>query len=134
MLAARRLADRPQRPADRFSSREDTMTMLTRRGLLGAAAAFTAAGSLTQTPARAAAPMIGKQGPSFYRYKIGDFEVTVFSEGSVRNAAVQNMALTKRLPEFRKGSAMRSCRPALASTSSIVWWGTRAAIWVLLTL
>ena len=26
--------------------------------------------------------MIGKQGPSFYRYKIGDFEVTALNEGS----------------------------------------------------
>ena len=77
------------------------MTMLSRRGLLAGAAAVTAAGSMT-APARAAAPMAGKQAPSFYRYKIGDFEVTALNEGSVRNAAVQNMAVNKTLPDIQK--------------------------------
>ena len=27
--------------------------------------------------------MIGKQAPSFYRYKIGDFEVTAISDGTI---------------------------------------------------
>jgi hypothetical protein len=55
------------------------MTVLTRRGMLGGAAAI-AVGSLSGTPpARAAAPLIGKQGPSFYRYKVGDFEVTALN-------------------------------------------------------
>ena len=49
------------------------MTALSRRSLLAGAAAFTVAGSVN-APARAAAPMAGKQGPSFYRYKIGEFE------------------------------------------------------------
>jgi glyoxylase-like metal-dependent hydrolase (beta-lactamase superfamily II) len=87
---------------NRRQSGSDTMTMLTRRTLLGGAAALAAAGSFIGTPARAAAPMIGKQGPSFYRYKVGDFEVTVLSEGSVRNAAVQNMALNQQLPDIQK--------------------------------
>ena len=60
--------------------------MLTRRAMLGGAAAIAAASTVQTTPARAAAPMIGKQGPSFYRYKIGDFEVTALNEGMVRNA------------------------------------------------
>lgn len=77
------------------------MTTLSRRSLLGGAAAIAAAGSV-HAPAQAAAPMAGKQGPSFYRYKIGDFEVTALSEGSVRNAAVQNMALNKTVPEIEK--------------------------------
>ncbi len=77
------------------------MTALTRRTLLGGVAAATAAGSLS-VPARAAAPMLGKQGPSFYRYKVGDFEVTALSEGSVRNANVKNMALNKELPDIEK--------------------------------
>lgn len=77
------------------------MATLSRRGLLAGAAAVTAAGSVN-SPARAAAPMIGKQGPSFYRYKIGDFEVTALSEGSVRNAAVKNMAVNKMEPEIQK--------------------------------
>lgn len=77
------------------------MTVLTRRGLLAGVAAVTAAGSIN-APARAAVPMAGKQGPSFYRYKIGDFEVTALSEGSVRNTALQNMALNKTVPDIQK--------------------------------
>ncbi len=78
------------------------MTAFTRRSLLGGVAVTAAAGSLINTPAHAAAPMLGKQGPSFYRYKIGDFEVTALSEGSVRNANVKNMALNKELPDIEK--------------------------------
>jgi glyoxylase-like metal-dependent hydrolase (beta-lactamase superfamily II) len=78
------------------------MTALTRRHLLGGAA-MTAASSLIGTSAaRAAAPMAGKQGPSFYRYKVGDFEVTALSEGAVRNANVQNMALNQSVPDIQK--------------------------------
>jgi glyoxylase-like metal-dependent hydrolase (beta-lactamase superfamily II) len=77
------------------------MTILSRRGLLAGAAAVTAASSIN-APARAAAPMAGKQGPGFYRYKIGDFEVTALSEGSVRNTALQNMALNKSVPDIQK--------------------------------
>jgi len=36
------------------------------------------------TPARAEAPMAGKQAASFYRYKVGDFEVTVVADGVTR--------------------------------------------------
>ena len=54
------------------------------------------------TPAHSAAPLIGKQGPSFYRYKIGDFEVTALNEGMVRNATPANMAVNKSLPEIQK--------------------------------
>ena len=61
------------------------MTVFSRRSLLAGAAALTVAGQVN-APARAAAPMTGKQGPSFYRYKIGEFEVTTLNEGVVRNA------------------------------------------------
>ncbi|WP_072385497.1 MBL fold metallo-hydrolase [Hyphomicrobium sp. CS1BSMeth3] len=36
------------------------------------------------TPARAAAPQIGKQAPGFYRYRHGDFEVTAVTDGAIR--------------------------------------------------
>lgn len=78
------------------------MSALTRRTLLGGAAAATVASSVIGMPANAAAPMLGKQVPSFYRYKVGDFEVTAMSEGSVRNAAVKNMAVNKELPDIEK--------------------------------
>jgi glyoxylase-like metal-dependent hydrolase (beta-lactamase superfamily II) len=78
------------------------MTALTRRNLLAGAAVTAAATSLGAPRAHAAAPMIGKQGPSFYRYKIGEFEVTALNEGLARNAAVQNMAVNKQLPDIQK--------------------------------
>jgi glyoxylase-like metal-dependent hydrolase (beta-lactamase superfamily II) len=78
------------------------MTALTRRTLLAGAAATAAATSLVAQPARAAAPMIGKQGPSFYRYKIGDFEVTALSEGSVRNANPSGMVVNQQFPDVQK--------------------------------
>jgi glyoxylase-like metal-dependent hydrolase (beta-lactamase superfamily II) len=78
------------------------MTALTRRNLLAGAAVTAAATSLGAPRAHAAAPMIGKQGPSFYRYKVGEFEVTALNEGLARNAAVQNMAVNKQLPDIQK--------------------------------
>jgi glyoxylase-like metal-dependent hydrolase (beta-lactamase superfamily II) len=64
------------------------MTQVTRRTMLGSAATISAAAvmgefSLT-TPAQAEAPQIGKQAPNFYRYKVGDTEVSVVSDGVVR--------------------------------------------------
>lgn len=55
---------------------------LTRRHALAGAAALTAAPLLPATSAKAAAPVINKQNASFYRYKVGDVEVTVVSDGS----------------------------------------------------
>jgi glyoxylase-like metal-dependent hydrolase (beta-lactamase superfamily II) len=60
------------------------MISLTRRSLLTGTAAVTATALTSIAPARAAAPSIGKQAPGFYRYKIGDFEVTQISDGALR--------------------------------------------------
>src|SRR4051794_19011206 len=60
------------------------MTELNRRTLLaGAAAASAVALSATTaiTPVRAAAPAAGKQAPGFYRYKVGEYEITVVTDG-----------------------------------------------------
>jgi len=57
------------------------MTELTRRDLIAAAGATCIAGALGQ-PASAGAPAAGKQVPSFYRSKLGDFELTVVSDGA----------------------------------------------------
>jgi glyoxylase-like metal-dependent hydrolase (beta-lactamase superfamily II) len=54
---------------------------LTRRHALAGAAALAATPLLPQAPANAAAPMADKQAPSFYRYKVGDVQVTVISDG-----------------------------------------------------
>ena len=53
---------------------------LSRRHLmLGAAAGLAAAGRIT--PARAAAPFTNTQVPSWYRFRLGEFEATVVSDG-----------------------------------------------------
>ena len=54
------------------------MTELSRRTLFAGAAAVTAASALTPIcrSARPAAPLAGQANAGFYRYKVGDFEVT----------------------------------------------------------
>jgi hypothetical protein len=54
---------------------------LTRRHVLTGAAGLAAAPLLPAISADAAAPMADKQAPSFYRYKVGDAQVTVISDG-----------------------------------------------------
>ncbi|MDI4233340.1 MBL fold metallo-hydrolase [Bradyrhizobium sp. Arg237L] len=54
---------------------------ITRRHALAGAAAIAAAPLLPNIPAQAAAPLADKQAPSFYRYKVGDIQVTVVSDG-----------------------------------------------------
>jgi len=54
---------------------------LSRRHALAGAAAAAAAPLLSSGPGQAAAPVPDKQAPSFYRYKVGDIQVTVVSDG-----------------------------------------------------
>ncbi len=64
------------------------MTQLTRRHLFAGAAAAGAvlAGSKTiVSSANAAAPAAGKQNAGWYRYKVGEFEVTVVTDGQGSN-------------------------------------------------
>jgi glyoxylase-like metal-dependent hydrolase (beta-lactamase superfamily II) len=51
-----------------------------RRSFLATSSAFVAASAL---PASAAAPLLGTQAPGFFRFKIGDFEITSLHDGSV---------------------------------------------------
>jgi glyoxylase-like metal-dependent hydrolase (beta-lactamase superfamily II) len=64
------------------------MNKLTRRDLLATATTVSAAAVLGEfsgvTPALAQAPQLGQQAPSFYRYKVGDFEVSVVADGVIR--------------------------------------------------
>jgi glyoxylase-like metal-dependent hydrolase (beta-lactamase superfamily II) len=60
------------------------MAALTRRSLL-AGAAVAGAGTMLwprSAPVRAAAPAVGKQAPGFYRYKVGELEITQFADGA----------------------------------------------------
>lgn len=56
---------------------------LTRRHVLTGAAALAAAPLLPAISGNAAAPMADKQAPSFYRYKVGDVQVTAVADGSL---------------------------------------------------
>jgi glyoxylase-like metal-dependent hydrolase (beta-lactamase superfamily II) len=64
------------------------MTELTRRSLLVGTAAVGAAvaGTTAIVPsAKASAPVAGKQNAGWYRYKVGEFEVTVVTDGQGSN-------------------------------------------------
>ncbi len=61
------------------------MTNLSRRHLLTGTAAAGAAAALmplAASPARAAAPPAGAQAPGFYRYKVGDFQISAVTDGA----------------------------------------------------
>lgn len=58
------------------------MIELSRRSLLTGTAAVSAAATAPSLPAYAATPPAGKQAPGFYRYKVGDYEVTVVTDGA----------------------------------------------------
>ena len=79
------------------------MTALTRRSILtGATAAAVALDSLGRSPVHAAAPPVGKQVPGYYRYKVGDFEVTAINDGATKAANPANVVVNKPFPEVQK--------------------------------
>jgi hypothetical protein len=59
------------------------MSNLNRRGLLGMAAAGAAASLLPGLPAMAAAPFRNELPPAWHRFRWGEFEATVISDGSL---------------------------------------------------
>ena len=77
------------------------MTELTRRSaLLGTtAAAFAAA--LAPAPAGANAPAAGKQAPGVYRYKVGDIEVSVITDGVVRAPLPADLVINAKVDEVK---------------------------------
>ena len=58
------------------------MTQLTRRALFAGTAGVALAGGFAPSLLRAAAPVAGKQAPGFYRYKVGDYEITQIADGA----------------------------------------------------
>jgi glyoxylase-like metal-dependent hydrolase (beta-lactamase superfamily II) len=108
------------------------MTMNRRTVLIGAAAL----GAGVLAPAartNAAAPMSGKQAPGFYRYKVGDFEVTVIADGVrptpladnfVRNQAKDavSSALVSIYPSHEKD------RPVFPFTFTVVNTGSKLVL------
>lgn len=83
---------------------------LTRRHALTSAAALAAAPLLPALPAKAAAPVAGKQNASFYRYKVGDAEVTVVSDGSLTVPLPDGLVVNAKKDEVA-GALEKAFRP-----------------------
>jgi glyoxylase-like metal-dependent hydrolase (beta-lactamase superfamily II) len=73
----------------------------TRRSLLTAGSAAAIAGALPMAETQAAAPPVGKQAPGFYRFKIGDFEVTAIHDGYF-DRAVEGVVKNVDVADVRK--------------------------------
>ncbi len=81
------------------------MTGLTRRTILTGAAAGAAGTLAPLAPALAAAPPVGKQNAGFYRYKVGDIEVTVATDGANRFRFPDGFVVNKSRDEVNAGWA-----------------------------
>ena len=68
------------------------MTEFTRRSVLASTAAAGAAAvtPISVSPASGAAPPAGTQAAGFYRYKVGDYEITVVTDGSTTRPLEDN--------------------------------------------
>jgi glyoxylase-like metal-dependent hydrolase (beta-lactamase superfamily II) len=77
---------------------------ITRRTLMATAAAAAAvpAGRSIVGPANAAAPMSGKQVPTIYRYKLGEFEVTVLGDGAIKAARPDTVVANQPFNEVQR--------------------------------
>jgi glyoxylase-like metal-dependent hydrolase (beta-lactamase superfamily II) len=83
-----------------------------RRTFIASSAGALAAATL---PAFAAAPMIGKQAPGFFRFKVGDFEVTSLHDGT--NAGEFD---PKRFPNAKPEDVMALMESQYMSTKPVV--------------
>src|SRR5262245_25026795 len=105
------------------------MLELSRRRFFTGAAGAAAATALTPfaAPSHAAAPPIGKQTTSFYRSKLGDFEVTIYSDGVrvappppnyVRNATNEQVLAAAEAAYMPKGNLVAPFNPVVVNTGS----------------
>src|ERR1700730_9046999 len=99
------------------------MVKFTRRDLLVGAGASLAFGS----EALAGVPFAGKQAPSFYRAKLGDFELTVVSDGArplpigdgfVRNVSKDQVIAAAEAAYMPKGSLVVPFNPIVVNTGA----------------
>jgi glyoxylase-like metal-dependent hydrolase (beta-lactamase superfamily II) len=106
------------------------MNALSRRTVLSAAAtasAVTTLGPLGPAPARAAAPLAGKQNAGWYRYKVGSFEVTVVTDGAnsnplgdtyVANAKKDDVNAALEANRYPKDRAVHGYTPVVINTGA----------------
>lgn len=100
--------------------------MQTRRSLLiNTAGLAIAAGSLAVLPtqALAKAPLVGTQAPGFYRLKLGQYEITAVSDGTVKlpmskiyRGIAENDAESYLADRFQSGTAETSVNAFLVNT------------------
>jgi glyoxylase-like metal-dependent hydrolase (beta-lactamase superfamily II) len=102
------------------------MTQLTRRTLLAGAGAAAALGALARRT-EAAAPAAGKQAPGFYRYKVGDYELTQIADGArsfaipdtfVRNVPKEQALAAADAAYMPKGMVTVPFNPVVINTGS----------------
>src|SRR3954471_13472682 len=100
------------------------MIELTRRGLIGSAGA-TGAALAFPSQGLAGAPPANKQAPSFYRSKLGDFELTVVSDGArpiplppqfVRNVSNEEVLKAAEAAYMPKGTVFAPFNPVVVNT------------------
>jgi glyoxylase-like metal-dependent hydrolase (beta-lactamase superfamily II) len=79
------------------------MNELSRRTILtGAAAVGTAALAQKTSTAQAAAPLVGKQAPGYYRYQVGTHEVTVVTDGARAFPLIEGYVTNASVADVRK--------------------------------
>jgi glyoxylase-like metal-dependent hydrolase (beta-lactamase superfamily II) len=106
------------------------MTELSRRSLLAAAAAASATTALPplgSTPAKAAAPLAGKQNAGWYRYKVGSFELTAVTDGRNNNPLPDTYSSNTKKDDvnavleanrYPRDRAVQSYTPVVVNTGS----------------
>ncbi|BAT60215.1 putative quorum-quenching lactonase YtnP [Variibacter gotjawalensis] len=72
-----------------------------RRTVLTAAGAAALASQLPSTTANAASPPTGQQNAGFYRYKVGDFEITVVTDGVNRFKVPENFITNVKFDDVK---------------------------------
>ncbi|ODT18818.1 MAG: MBL fold metallo-hydrolase [Hyphomicrobium sp. SCN 65-11] len=83
------------------------------------------------TPARAAAPQIGKQAPGFYRYRLGDFEVPAVTDGAIRQPLADSYVVNATRDQVNAAlGAMHLERDRIFAplTPVVINTGTRLAV------
>jgi glyoxylase-like metal-dependent hydrolase (beta-lactamase superfamily II) len=103
------------------------MGEVTRRSLMLGSAVVATGAIAGVAPTFAAAPPAGKQAQGFYRVKVGDFEVTIISDGvlnaelqqsTVRNATLDQLNAALEESFLPKGRLANQFNPVLVNTGS----------------